>query len=458
MSKHSLFLYAGLMSGLLVAQNAPAAESASIKQFKKLLAQQSKQLDAQQRVLDAQNRQLQELQTRLDVLSGEKLPSVPGQAAPKPADAKSTAVQQQQAVAQAPQTANGKPQQQVAAAQPRLKEMPKNTKPPEIPRVSPDVGGVLTPKGRVVVEPSLQYSYSKSQRTAIAGYTVSGLLIGVADIRDVKRETETVALTGRYGITDRFEVEAKVPYMRRDDTSQTRNVFNPSATDTFFDADGMDIGDIEVAGHYQINNGQKGWPFLIGNLRLKTDTGTSPFEMPVDADYFLPTKLNTGTGFWSIQPSLTAIFPTDPAVFYANVSYLWDIERDVETRIIPLRQRDGDGKIIRDEKGNIKYIRTKTGGSIDPGDAIGFSFGTSLAYNEKASFSLGYSHTIYFKTEQNGERLDGTNFDVGQFTFGLNYAFTPKTSANLAVAIGATRDAPDVQMTLRIPFGIDAFR
>jgi len=78
-----------------------------------------------------------------------------------------------------------------------------------------------------------------------------------------------------------------------------------------------------------------------------------------------------------------------------------------------------------------------------------------LAYNEKASFSLGYSHSIYFKSQQNGIDIDGTDVDVGQFTFGLNYAFTKKTSANLSVAIGATRDAPDVQLTLRIPYGID---
>ena len=123
---------------------------------------------------------------------------------------------------------------------------------------------------------------------------------------------------------------------------------------------------------------------------------------------------------------------------------MWNIEKDI-----------GSQRLFTEELG--KAPTSKPVGVIDPGDAIGFSFGTSLAYNEKASFSLGYSHNIYFKTKQDGVKIDGSDFDVGQFTFGLNYIFAKKTSANLAVAIGATRDAPDVQMTLRVPMGFDLY-
>ena len=449
MTKYGSSFQVGLFSICLAVQAAHGADNTNIKQLKKLLAQQSKQLQDQQRSLEAQKRQLNDLQSRIDAFSGDNTPAMEPAArktdknnAAKPVSSSPPALAQAEQSKEAPR--------QDGKAQPRLKAMPKNTRPPAIPRVSPDIGGVLTPNGRFILEPLLQYTYSKSQRVALAGYTVgSALFIGIADLRDVKRETQMAALTGRYGLTDRFELEAKVPYIRRDDVSQTRSVVNPNATDAFFNADGMDLGDIEVAGHYQINDGRNGWPFFIGNLRVKTDTGTSPFDMPIDADFFLPTKLNTGTGFWAFQPSLTAIYPTDPAVFYANVSYLWNVERDIPNRVYQFR--------VRDENGSLNFINVKSGGKTDPGDAIGFSFGTSLAYNEKASFSLGYSHSIYFKTEQSGQKIEGTDFDIGQFTFGLNYAFAKKTSANLAVAVGATRDAPDVQMTLRVPVGFDIF-
>ena len=43
---------------------------------------------------------------------------------------------------------------------------------PELPRVSSSVGGVLTPKGRLVVEPSLQFLHSSVNRVSIEGFTI----------------------------------------------------------------------------------------------------------------------------------------------------------------------------------------------------------------------------------------------------------------------------------------------
>lgn len=442
MSKFFAIIGTGLLVILINAQPAFASEKNDIKQFKKLLSQQSKQIDAQQKMLDAQNRQLTELQSRLDLLSGNQ----PAAIGDKTKTHSKNLQSDQTETKSIAQTDNKQRSTEPHSghAQPRLKEMPKATKPPEIPRVSADVGGVLTPKGRLVVEPALSYAYSKATRVAIEGFSIiPALTIGIVNVRDVKRETQTAALTGRYGVTDRFELETRIPFLHREDTTQTRQFLVPNANDRFFNADGTDIGDIEIAGHYQINDGKNNWPFLIGNLRFKTDTGTSPFDVPINPRFNIPTELPTGTGFLSFQPSLTAIFPSDPAVFFGNVSYLWNLEKNINQRL------------FTEELG--KAPTSKPVGKIDPGDSIGFSFGTSLAFNEKASFSLAYSHSIYFKTEQNGKKIDGSDFDVGQLIFGLNYAFAKYTSANLAVAIGTTRDAPDVQMTLRVPIGFDLF-
>jgi hypothetical protein len=34
------------------------------------------------------------------------------------------------------------------------------------------------------------------------------------------------------------------------------------------------------------------------------------------------TQLPTGTGFWAFEPSVTVIYPTDPAVLYTTLNYL----------------------------------------------------------------------------------------------------------------------------------------
>src|SRR5690606_38137045 len=51
---------------------------------------------------------------------------------------------------------------------------------PDLPRVSPEIGGVLTPRGRIVLEPSVGYSFSSVNRVAIEGFTIlPALLVGI---------------------------------------------------------------------------------------------------------------------------------------------------------------------------------------------------------------------------------------------------------------------------------------
>ena len=71
-----------------------------------------------------------------------------------------------------------KPAPAVVAAERKAEQDSQRDKPPELPRVSADVGGVLTPRGHLVVEPSFQYIYSSVQRVSIDGYTVVPILIG----------------------------------------------------------------------------------------------------------------------------------------------------------------------------------------------------------------------------------------------------------------------------------------
>ena len=40
---------------------------------------------------------------------------------------------------------------------------------------------------------------------------------------------------------------------------------------------------------------------------------------------------------------------------------------------------------------------------------------------------------------------------IGTFLLGFSYKLTPKTNMNLSMGIGVTKDAPDIQLTLRFP-------
>ncbi|MDO8447760.1 MAG: acetate kinase, partial [Rhodoferax sp.] len=91
-------------------------------------------------------------------------------------------------------------------------------------------------------------------------------------------------------------------------------------------------------------------------------------------------------------------------------------------------------------------------GSIKPGDVLGFNFGMGLALNEKSSFSIGYDHSSVGRTENNGQVVPGSvRTQLGTLLLGYSYRLSPKTTLNVSVGAGLTRDTPDVSLTVRLP-------
>ena len=178
--------------------------------------------------------------------------------------------------------------------------------------------GVLTAKGHFVLEPSVQYSYSSNNRVTLLGYTIlPALVVGLVDVREVKRNTVAGALSARYGLTNKLEIEARAPYIYRSDSTRSRPYGAGSPDDTTVNASGRGVGDVELAARYQLTNGTGSLPIMIGSLRAKSRTGTDPFEVVSDCSQRCvgnatgtgqPLELPTGSGFYSLQPGLTWLF------------------------------------------------------------------------------------------------------------------------------------------------------
>ncbi|WP_189466564.1 transporter [Litchfieldella qijiaojingensis] len=315
---------------------------------------------------------------------------------------------------------------------------------PEVQTIS-DIGGVLTPRGRLVLEPSLQYSHASVNRLTFRGVEIlSTLLIGVFEAEDADRDVWTAALTGRLGVTDRLELELKVPYVYRDDTlfATVATTEGQSEFDIDRDLSGDGLGDIEVAAHYQINSGRGGWPYFIANLRYKSATGDGPFDIRRDADG-IEQELATGSGFHSIEPSITMLYPSDPAVYFANLGYLFHLEDNV------------DQQITND-------IRV---GDVDPGDAVRISFGMAYSINQRSSFTLGFKNDFIGKTKTqfidsdtgNTTTVRSRSLNIGSLLLGWSYQVNQNTSVNLSLELGVTDDAPDTLLTFRMPFGMGMY-
>lgn len=320
---------------------------------------------------------------------------------------------------------------------------PQDERPPAVAPLF-EQPGVLTARGKFVLEPSLQFGYSSSNRVVLVGYTIiPALLIGLVDVREVKRNTTTGAVTGRYGLSNRTELELKVPYVYRSDSTVSREIFTGTGVDRVFETSGRGVGDAELALRHQLNDGGANQPYYVAGLRFKSRTGTDPFEVVTDCTQRcvgpnatgtgLPLELPTGSGFYALQPSLTWLLPSDPVILFGSVSYLYNFTRNNVSRRVLNGQLEPLGKLA-------------------PGGVIGLNFGVGLALNDRALISFGYDHSSIARTRQNGVPVAGSvRTQLGTLLTGFSYRYSDKRTINIAVGAGLTRDTPDVQLSFRLP-------
>lgn len=447
-------------SGEAAAQTS-ADLAAELKRLGALIERQNARIAAQDVIIDRQGRALSELQS-LGALDPGGLDTARGrgvsgsQAPPASADARSGAGRGAPALAalqpSAPEPSAPEPSARNSGAPDSgaqdLPSGPVGERPPmpaepaiEVASL-PEGSGVLTPRGRFTVDPSFEFTNSSSNRLVFRGVEiVTGFQVGVIEASDADRDTLSAAVAVRYGLTNRIEVEARVPYVDRSDQITTIARRNEDF-DRVSDLEGSGIGDVELSGRYQITSGRNGRPVLIGALRYKSDTGTGPFDVARDEES-VALELPTGSGFHAIEPALSFLYPTDPAVLFGSLSYLFHLPRDVDAVL-------GAGDAA---------VRV---GRVDPGDSIGANVGFGFALNPRFSFSLGYRHNYILPTEtelvsinQQGQPVSlqrSERLHVGAFTMGWSLRLTERLTLSTGFDFGATEDAPDVRVVLRLPY------
>jgi len=275
------------------------------------------------------------------------------------------------------------------------------------------------------------------------------VLVGVFDINESRQDVLTAALVSRFGVTNRFELNARIPYVHRSDASVLSPVSAAPGSSTgkrdySVDADGL--GDIDFGMRYQLTDGKNGQPYIIAGLQVLTPSGTNPFDVGRD-ELGNARRAATGAGFWGVSPNLTALMPTDPAVLFGTIGYTYNFGRDIDRYV-------GDTLIER----------------VTPGGEPSFSLGVGLSLNERTSVSFGYAHTWSFGTETTirvrdssqgtpvlSDPINSTTRDLqlARYMFGVSYRINEHTTLNWNLEVGATDDAADVRTTFRIPFGYD---
>lgn len=308
-----------------------------------------------------------------------------------------------------------------AAAAPELSPNPKATSTPSPDRLAElrasaaferrliQQGGLLLPPRVWELEPSFSYSHSSSDHVVIDGFTVAQVLV-VGDIFNerVDRDIYQLALTARLGLPGDSQMEVRIPFARV--TESVYNAQNQESSDV-----ATTLGDIELAYSHQFVRGGGTRPSLLGSLRWKTATGDDPFKVAQHTATF-------GTGYNSLQATVTAIQTSDPVVFYGALSY---------TANLPVNEPIG---------------------RVDPGDSYGFQAGVALSLNVDTSLSIGWEQRYTRRTRVDSQDIAGSYLNSGSLSFGVSHTTFSGRTYDVNANIGLTRDTPDAQISVAIPF------
>lgn len=419
---------AGAVFASLAASRAHAQERPQLDSFAKVQAE----LERQSNVIAAQQREIDQLRAeRDDMLAATRA----GSAGPVTGGAQLAMLQAvPSAVSEAPPVAP------IAGA-------PVGERPPEeqqrqqreaLAAVPPQLG-VLTPKGQLIIDPSIEYDRTSNDRLVFRGVEiVPGINLGLVEANRAARDTAVGTLAARFGLTSRLEVEARIPYVYRNDhvTTVAAQSNNFQQNSSIY---GHGIGDVEFAARYQLNYGANGWPIFVATTRVKPPTGKGPYDVAYDVNA-VAQDLPTGSGFWGLEGGVTMLYPTDPAIIFGSLTYLHNFKRDVD-------------KTFGAASGALHV------GEVDPGDSIGAALGFGLSLNPRFSVSFGYSHNYIFKTTA----LEGTPgasqiksssqpLQAGSLLMGWSFRLTDRLTLNNSFQFGVTSDAPDLQIVFRIPY------
>jgi opacity protein-like surface antigen len=273
---------------------------------------------------------------------------------------------------------------------------------------------------------------------------LDAIFLGTINVQQTKSDVFTFDLTGRWGLTDRLQLDANVPTLYRHSRFFSGGAGGAGTALSEATTSNGGLGDISMGAHYQLFRESGRIPDVVVNARLKAPTGAEPYGIkivqpdPNNTNLTIPQKLPTGSGVWTTSVGLSALRTVDPAIVYGNIGFIHNIARsfdDISTQ-----------------------VGIVTPGKVDLGNAFTWGAGLGFALNEQMSMTFGFSQLISqaARTRANGgawSKIVGSEANAASFNFGLTYALGSKATLITNFGIGLTPDAPDFSVSVRLPYG-----
>lgn len=287
-------------------------------------------------------------------------------------------------------------------------------------------------------------TYYDRRQLQLSGFlALDAIFLGNINLGETKSHQLMADLDTRYGLTDRISVDVDVPYIYRHSNFIVGGAGTAANSPSDASGSANALGDVNFGLYYQFVKERESWPDIVGSVRVKAPTGTSPFGIklvqmdPNNTNLVAPSKLPTGTGFWSITAGLSMLKTYDPVVLFGSLSYTYNVARSFA---------------------DISSVASQTQpAKVKLGDIVQWGAGMALAFSEKDSASVSYTMAIepQSKTQAPGQgwqKVPGSETVASALNFGLNHVVNKHLTINGSVSIGLTPDAPNFVVGVRFPY------
>ncbi len=261
---------------------------------------------------------------------------------------------------------------------------------------------VLAREGTLELEYNGRYSYTSSDRIEVP-----------LEVKHRNSHTFRHTFIADYAVRNNLTLNCSIPFVYK---------YDKTGTDSSLDE--SDVGNISLGFQWQPLKIKAGWPATIFFLSYSLDTGSSPYEIDPN------NELSTGDGFDSVTLGVSFSKAVDPLVAFGSISYSYN----------------NDATGISGGSGLKK---------VEPGDDISFSLGFGYALSYNVSMNMQYQHTYRMRTRlnwNNGTKANLATSTSSMFNIGTSWRLSPKKTFHFTLGIGLTNDAPDLALTLRLPF------
>ena len=287
-------------------------------------------------------------------------------------------------------------------------------------------------------------TYYDRRQLQLSGFlALDAIFLGNINLGQTKSHQLMTDLDVRYGLTNRLSIDVDVPYVYRHSNFIVGGAGGAASALSDQSGTSSALGDVNFGIYYQFVKETASLPDIVGSLRVKTPTGTSPFGIklvqvdPSNTNLTAPSKLPTGTGFWSVTGGVSVLKTFDPVVLFGSLSYTYNVARSFAD--------------ISSVAGQTQPAKVKLGDIVQAGAGI------ALAFSEKDSASFAYTMAFepQSKTEapgQSWQSVPGSETMASMLNFGLNHVVNKHLTINGSVSIGLTPDAPNFVVGVRFPY------